>query len=77
MKKKIFGGIAVATIAAAMALNLNFNAKNNYLSDITLANVEALAGGEVSVDWICRLTSNAECVNDPDFGQVYGEKVAK
>ena len=46
MKKKIFAGIAVLTIALTMALNLNFSAKNNRLSDISLANIEALARGE-------------------------------
>jgi len=51
MKRKIIGLIAVAAIALTMALNMNLNAKNNSLSDISLANVEALArveekGGE-------------------------------
>ena len=43
MSYKFFGGIAVAIVAVAMALNVNFNAKNDSLSDVSLANVEALA----------------------------------
>ena len=46
MKKKIFGGIAVVAIAVAMTLNVNFSTKDNTLSNISLANVEALADGE-------------------------------
>ena len=50
MKKKILGGIAVVAIAITMALNVNFSAKNNNLSDLTLANVEALAQIEIIGD---------------------------
>ena len=54
MKIKIFGGIALMAIAAAVAFNvsLNLNKSNNQLSLLALANVEALAGDEGSVD-IC------------------------
>ena len=45
-KKKIFGSIAVLAIAAIAAFNININANENGLSDISLANVEALADGE-------------------------------
>ena len=45
MRKKIFGGIAVLAIAATMAVSANFSVKNNNLSNTSLANVEALAGG--------------------------------
>ena len=44
--KKLFAIIAVLAIALTMALNLNFSAKNNNLSDIYWANVEALAQNE-------------------------------
>ena len=46
MKTKIFGGIAVLAIAAAIAFNVNLSTKSNGLSDISLANVEALAQDE-------------------------------
>ena len=44
MKHKIFGGIAVLAIAAVVAFNVNLSAKSYSLSDVSLANVEALAG---------------------------------
>jgi len=53
MTKKILGGIAVVVIAAIMALNINFSANNTSLSDISLANVEALAQGEVYANCLC------------------------
>jgi hypothetical protein len=46
MKKKILGGIAVMAIAAVTAFNVNFTTQDNNLSDISLANVEALAQNE-------------------------------
>jgi hypothetical protein len=46
MKKKIFGGIAVVAIAAVAAWNVNLNSQDNELSNVYLANVEALANGE-------------------------------
>jgi len=44
MKKKIFGGIAVLAIVAAAAWNVNLGSKTNGMSNVMLANVEALAG---------------------------------
>ena len=46
MKKKIIGAIAILTVAIAVAINLNYNSDND-LSPVTLANLEALAGGPV------------------------------
>ncbi|WP_139785148.1 hypothetical protein [Parabacteroides sp. Marseille-P3160] len=43
MKKKIVGGIAVLAIAAVAAFNVNLNAQEERLSNISLANLEALA----------------------------------
>lgn len=43
MKKKIFGGIAVAAIAFAIAFNLSVKQDSNKLSALALDNVEALA----------------------------------
>jgi hypothetical protein len=43
MNKKILGGIAIFAIAALSVFNVNFNSQSNKLSDISLANVEALA----------------------------------
>ena len=43
MKKKIFGGIAVLAIAALATWNVSLNSQNSSLSEIQLANIEALA----------------------------------
>jgi len=46
MKKKILGGIAVLAIAAVAAWNVNYGSKMKGMSDLSLANVEALAQEE-------------------------------
>ncbi|MDR1882074.1 MAG: NVEALA domain-containing protein [Prevotella sp.] len=46
MKKKILGGALVLAIAAVAAFNVNLSSQNSDMSSLTLANVEALAGGE-------------------------------
>ena len=43
-KKNLAIGISVLTIAVAAAVNVNFALKNNGLSALSLANVEAFAG---------------------------------
>jgi len=43
MKKKIFGGIVILAIAIAAAWNVNISSKTNRMSNVKLANVEALA----------------------------------
>ena len=43
MKKKIFGGITVLVIAIVAAWNVNFSSKTNWMSNVMLSNVEALA----------------------------------
>lgn len=50
MKKKIVGGIAVLAIAAVAAFNVNLNAQEERLSNISLANLEALAQNENGED---------------------------
>ena len=44
MKKKFFGSLAVLAIAAVAAFNVNVNTQEEGLSDVSLDNVEALAG---------------------------------
>lgn len=47
MKKKIFGSLAILTIALIVAFNVNLSTKkSNMTSLLALANVEALADGE-------------------------------
>jgi len=52
MKKKLFGGVFVAALIAVAAININMNSKSES-SDLTLANVEALAGsqGSTGLTW--------------------------
>jgi hypothetical protein len=45
MKKYIFGGIAVLAIAIGINVNMN-SQKSSHLSALSLANIEALSGGE-------------------------------
>ncbi|MDR2910130.1 MAG: NVEALA domain-containing protein [Bacteroidales bacterium] len=49
MKKKLLCGIAAVAIAATIAFNMSLNANSNNLSDLSLANVEALTEPEVTV----------------------------
>ena len=46
MKKKIFGVAIIATMAVAVGWNFNQSKNEVELSDLALANVEALAGCE-------------------------------
>ena len=46
MKQKFLYGFAVLAIAVVAAWNVNLSSKGSGLSDLALANVEALAGGE-------------------------------
>ena len=46
MKKKIFGVALIAAMAVAAGWNFNQGKNEVDLSDLTLANVEALASGE-------------------------------
>jgi hypothetical protein len=56
MKKKILGGIALLTIAAVAAWNVDLNSQRNELSAVSLANVEALAG-----------ESSGHCMASPNY----------
>lgn len=47
MKKFIFSGITVVVIAVAAVFNLNNSSNSSLLSDLALANIEALAGGDI------------------------------
>jgi len=64
MKKKFFGSLAVLAIAAVAAFNVNINASEEGLSDISLANAEALASesgqyccrqSEINKDELCNI----------------------
>jgi hypothetical protein len=48
MNKKLLYGISAFIIAAVSVFNLNFNSQKSHLSDMALANVEALADAEAA-----------------------------
>lgn len=50
MKKKIFGAALIAAMAVAAGWNFNKSQNEMELSDLALANIEALARGEDSND---------------------------
>ena len=51
MKKKFYFGLfAVTMVAAAIVINVNLSLKRSGLSDVLLANIEALAQGEGGLD---------------------------
>lgn len=58
MRKKIFGVVVMAAIAAAASWNFNQSKNEVVLTDLALANVEALARYEVEVGKICRVTND-------------------
>ena len=62
MNKKIFYGIAVFVVAVVAVWNVNFGSQIKGMSDISLANVEALAWEEIgSSEDYC----NIHCVYSP------------
>ena len=69
MKKKIFGGIAVLAIAAVAAWNVgvNLNSQKSGLSDVLLANIEALGQSENGC-YTRPGDNNGDCTTD---GTVY------
>ena len=50
MKKKFFVFVAGVALMGAVAVNFSLNANNGTLSDLSLANIEALAGCEATAN---------------------------
>ena len=71
MYKKILGGIAIVAIAVVAAINFSVNTKNSGLSDISLANVETLAQGEIIVEALCMIGPDDFCIYPPFPGYPY------
>ena len=61
MGKKIIGAIAFTTIAVAVGWNYKHNSQDVELSDLALANIEALASGEGS------FTCYTNCIFDYNY----------
>lgn len=59
MGKKIFATLIVAVVAMFASYNIYQSQNAVSLSDLALANVEALAGGEIEIGVICATT----CIN--------------
>ncbi|WP_459190095.1 NVEALA domain-containing protein [Parabacteroides sp. APC149_11_2_Y6] len=59
MKKRIFGTVIITVIALAAGLNFNQNKNEVTISELALANVEALASGEGSSSDCQRLCPNS------------------
>ena len=67
MKKKIFGAVLIAAMAVTAGWNFNQSKNEVELSDLALANVEALASGEGSGgSWCCGI--NGSCGIDWSTG---------
>ena len=61
-RKKIFGGLFAILMVAAIALNVNVAKSNNSLSDVFLANVEALANTDIDpIDVPCEVNPPYKC----------------
>lgn len=56
MKKKMIGIIAAIIIAVVAGYNVYSSQNNRNLTDLALANVDALASGEVIIGTICVTT---------------------
>ena len=70
MKKKIVSAVFIAAIAIAAGYTMQQNAEKNDMSDLELANVEALARGEnpdgtiTGSDWVKYRDVDLEVVGD-------------
>ena len=65
MKKKIFGAVLIAAMAVAAGWHFNQNKNEVELSDLALANVEALAQSESNIGtctWVgCKMDFYTTC----------------
>ena len=78
MKKKIIGAALIAAMAVAAGWNFNQSKNETQLSDLTMANVDALARGEAAVV-NCETWHEVECVViiKNSFGEILGETKVK
>lgn len=58
MGKKFFATLIVAVVAMFASYNIYQSQNKDSLSDLALANVEALAGGEIEIGVICVAVCN-------------------
>ena len=71
MEKKIIGAIAFAAIAIAAGQNYNQSKNKTHLSDLAIANIEALASCETITGGSCWMSSYTwRCCVGGDWGCV-------
>ena len=74
MTKKIFGIIIIAVVAIVAGLNYQQGKTDVKLSDLALANVEALADGEVIIGVPCaQVCQNCWCIYFSPYEEVEGQ----
>ena len=66
MSKKILYGVAVFAMAAMAAWNVNYSSQTKGMSDVSLANVEALARSEEGYDGDCSKSGGKCDIKMPD-----------
>ena len=71
MNKKILGLIATSMITVVAVFNVNVNFNEGLLSDVSLANIEALADAEIIVEELCLMGPNDFCEYPPFPGYPY------
>ena len=77
MKKQIIKLLAVVAVVAIAGWNYMNSENGVQMSDLTLDNIEALAQGEIELEFICE-GSNGICHEyDDEFGDetLYGKKI--
>jgi hypothetical protein len=73
--KNILGLVAIVAIAVAVAFNVSItNQKQDAASMLALANVEALAGGEVTFPYLC-MGDNGLCYVETDWRVIRGVRI--
>ena len=74
MRKKIFGAVLIAAMAVAAGWNYQQNKQSVELSDLAMANVEALADPEIIVGVPCaQVCKNCWCIYFDPYEEVEGQ----
>ena len=79
MKKQMIKIVAVIALIATAGWNITQSEKEGALSDLALENIDALAQGEVDIEFICVGTSGICHQYDDKFGNetLKGEKITQ
>ena len=74
MRKKIFGAVLIAAMAVAAGWNYQQNKQSVELSDLAMANVEALADPDIIVGVPCaQVCQNCWCIYFDPYEEVEGQ----